>query len=279
MTGNVLLRKLSMEDNKAIQYRTQQTQGVSDKFSTLKNLEINVTNSCNRVCDNCPHSVEDYEYQYGRADLSLFNTLAAQLIEKNYNGSIVLCGFGEPTMYKHLALAVEILSATNANIELITNGELLNRDNVAELFSVGLSVLNISVYEESFLEHAHQLVAGLKEDQWLIRDRYSEKQAVVNRIEIFKDIKTTDRSTPCWLPAYKMLLDHNGDVMLCCNDWTRSTVFGNIFETNVWDIWTEKMQAKRLELLEGKNITGVCTNCNVYGNTYGVESVRFYNND
>ena len=268
-----------MEDNKEIQYRTRQTQGVSDKFSTLKNLEINVTNSCNRTCDNCPHSVEEYEYRHGRADLSLFEVLAGQLVEKNYRGSIVLCGFGEPVMYKQLVPAVKILATTNANIELITNGELLTPDKVTDLFSAGLDVINISVYEESFLEHAHLLVSGLSAEQWLIRDRYSKNQLSVNRIEIFKDIKTTDRTTPCWLPAYKMLLDYNGDVMLCCNDWTRSTTFGNIFETNVWDIWTEKMQPKRLELLEGKNITGVCTNCNVYGNTYGAESVRFYNND
>ena len=57
MTGNVLLGKLSMEDNKAIQYRTRQTQGVSDKFSTLKNLEINLNDFRKNIEKSLPISM------------------------------------------------------------------------------------------------------------------------------------------------------------------------------------------------------------------------------
>jgi radical SAM protein with 4Fe4S-binding SPASM domain len=262
---------------KEIAYRMEQTSGVTDVFSTLKNLEINITDACNRACEFCPHSEEDYQFRTGRAQLSLFSFIAHQLVEKNYTGSIVLCGYGEPTMYKSLREAISILATTNAKIELITNGELLSKEKVKELFAVGLSVINISVYEEQYVEHARLLVEDLKPDQWLIRNRYLGQIELVNRIEIRNGI-IHQKTDPCWLLAYKMLVNYNGDVMLCCNDWTRSNVYGNIYETNLWAIWSNNLQDKRLELLSGQR-NGVCANCNIHGTSYGADSVAFYENN
>jgi radical SAM protein with 4Fe4S-binding SPASM domain len=260
---------------KEISYRTKQTSGVSDIFSTLKNLEINITDACNRACEFCPHSEEEYQFKRDRAELSLFSFIAEQLIEKNYTGSIVLCGYGEPTMYKPLKDAISILATTNAKIELITNSELLSKEKVKELFGAGLDVINISVYEEQYAEHARSLVEDLNPDQWLIRNRYLGQIELVNRIEIRNGI--SQQTGPCWLLAYKMMINHNGDVMLCCNDWTRSNVYGNIYQTSLWTIWSDNLQQKRLELLSGQR-NGVCANCNINGTSYGADSVAFYEN-
>jgi len=262
---------------KEIDYRMQQTSGVTDVFSTLKNLEINITDACNRECEFCPHSEVEYQYRSDRAAPTLFSSIAQQLNDKNYTGSIVLCGYGEPTMYKSLREAVVTLASTNAKIELITNGELLTKEKVNDLFLAGLDVINISVYEEKYVEHANLLVEDLKPTQWLIRNRYLGQIELVNRIEIRNGIEQ-GKTNPCWLLAYKMLINHNGDVMLCCNDWTRSNVYGNIYKTNLWNIWTDHLQEKRLELLAGKR-TGVCNNCNISGDSYGVDSVKFYENN
>lgn len=266
-----------MKNKKEILHRVKQTTGVTDVFSTLKNLEINLTDACNRTCDFCPHSQEDYAFRNGRADLTLFKILSQQLLEKDYCGSIVLCGYGEPTMFKPLAEAVEILSTTNATIELITNGELLTLQKVNKLFESGLDVINISVYEEKYLNHAHALVKNLRDDQWIIRHRYLGEIELVNRNDIIKHVGVQSNN-PCWLLSYKMILNHNGDVMLCCNDWTRSNIYGNIYNTNLWNIWVDNLQPKRTELLNGIR-TGVCATCNIVGTVYGKESVDFYENN
>lgn len=276
-TNNMHSKDFMKKNKKEIDYRIMQTSGVTDIFSTLKNLEINVTDACNRACEFCPHSEDDYQYRTGRASLSLFSFIAEQLLEKNYTGSIVLCGQGEPTMYKPLREAITILSTTNANIELITNGELLTKEKVKDLFSAGLNVINISVYEEKYASHANSLVEDLEPSQWLIRNRYLGQIEIVNRIEIRNGIGT-HKKDPCWLLAYKMLINHNGDVMLCCNDWTRKNVYGNVYKTSLWDIWTTNLQQKRLELLVGDRI-GVCANCDINGQSYGVESAKFYENN
>jgi cyclic pyranopterin phosphate synthase len=262
---------------KEIDYRITQTSGVTDIFSTLKNLEINITDACNRACEFCPHSEDTYQYRSDRAAPTLFSSIAEQLKEKNYTGSIVLCGYGEPTMYKPLREAITMLATTDAKIELITNGELLTKEKVKDLFLAGLDIINISVYEEQYVAHASSLVEDLEPTQWLIRNRYLGQIELVNRIEIRNGLDQNSKG-PCWLLSYKMLINHNGDVMLCCNDWTRKNIYGNIYKSNLWDIWTNNLQEKRLELLSG-NRTGICASCDIGGQSYGAESVKFYENN
>lgn len=263
-----------MKSNKEINHRLYQTTGVHSLDTTLRNIEINVTDSCNRVCDFCPHSDDDYTFKHGRGPLHFYELLAEQLI--GYNNSITLCGYGEPTMVKQLPEIIKILRKTNATLELTTNGELLTKDKVKELFDNGLDFINISLYEDQYVDHVNDLVSGLKDSQYLIRNRYLHYIKIVDRKGILK-LDGKDRRNPCYLPSYKMMVNYTGDVFLCCNDWTRDNRYGNIYETNIFKIWKEDMLEKRLELISGKR-SGVCYFCDIDGTDYGKESAEYFIN-
>ncbi len=267
--------KLELKTQKEISHRMNQTSTVIDVFTTLKNVELNIIDSCNRVCDFCPHILEDYQYTTGRANLHLFEILVDQLNEKNYSGSITICGFGEPLMHKQLSNIIKILRRSTARIELITNGELLTEEKMQEFFSNGLDFLSISVYEERFVKKIEKLVSILKEDQFLVRDRWLGKIKIVDRKNIINKSIEVQKQSPCWLPSYKMIINYNGDVMLCCNDWTRTNNFGNILNNNLWNIWIDKLMYKRKELLAGIR-NDVCSTCNIDGTDYGKDSARYF---
>jgi radical SAM protein with 4Fe4S-binding SPASM domain len=42
---------------------------------------------------------------------------------------------------------------------------------------------------------------------------------------------------PCALIWQKMVVDWNGDVVLCCDDWNHSTVLGNLKKQSIEEIW------------------------------------------
>jgi MoaA/NifB/PqqE/SkfB family radical SAM enzyme len=42
---------------------------------------------------------------------------------------------------------------------------------------------------------------------------------------------------PCALIWLKMVVDWNGDVVLCCDDWNHSTVLGNLKKQTIEEIW------------------------------------------
>ena len=267
---------MTARNPKELQHKIQQTSGATTLLSTLREVEINLIDACNRVCSFCPHSQDNYQYRNGRADLDLFKVIGDQLLAQNYTGIITLCGFGEPTMYKQLADAVKILSKIGVGIELVTNGEILTKKKLDNLFTQGLTYISISVYEEKYLAHAESLIKNLTDDQWLIRHRYRNEIEIVNRNEMIVNTSTITRTSPCWLPTYKMLINHTGDVMLCCNDWTRSNTYGNVFSDNLWDIWLNTLADKRKELLSATNITGVCSGCDIYGKVYGNNSAEVF---
>jgi MoaA/NifB/PqqE/SkfB family radical SAM enzyme len=266
---------VELKTQKEINHRIDQTSNVFDVFSTLKNVELNIIDSCNRVCDFCPHSLDDYQFVNGRIKLELVEELVKQLNEKNYAGSITICGFGEPLMHKQLLSIIKVLRKSTARIELITNGELLTEEKIKEFFSNGLDFLSISVYEEKFVDRIKSLVIDLDEDKFLVRDRWLGKIKIVDRKNIIKDSNVIQKQSPCWLPSYKMIINHNGDVMLCCNDWTRSNNFGNILHDNIWTIWIDKLMYKRKELLTGIR-NGVCKTCNIDGTDYGSDSAKYF---
>ena len=45
----------------------------------------------------------------------------------------------------------------------------------------------------------------------------------------------------CFYPTYQMLIDWNGNVYLCPQDWQRKVSMGNIMQETIFDqIWTGK---------------------------------------
>ncbi len=69
---------------------------------------------------------------------------------------------------------------------------------------------------------------------------------------------------PCALIWLKMVVDWNGDVVLCCDDWNHSTVLGNLKKQTIEEIW----RGEKLKKIRGAHIHGefykipLCSGCN-----------------
>jgi radical SAM protein with 4Fe4S-binding SPASM domain len=67
-----------------------------------------------------------------------------------------------------------------------------------------------------------------------------------------------------------MLIDWNGDVFLCPQDWQRRQTMGNIMQTEIFDIWNGPVLSKyRRKLLGGVRNLNPCNQCNADGMVYG----------
>ncbi|MEL6970155.1 MAG: radical SAM/SPASM domain-containing protein [Bacteroidota bacterium] len=67
----------------------------------------------------------------------------------------------------------------------------------------------------------------------------------------------------CELVFYKMYILHNGDAILCCMDWRRNVVLGNVYEKSIREIWNgEVYQEIRRKHIEGRDgEIDLCANC------------------
>ena len=86
--------------------------------------------------------------------------------------------------------------------------------------------------------------AKIPEDFVILRDRwYDDSQnfgvKLTNRTGTVKIGNQLDNSVHsiCYYPSYQFLIDWNGDVFLCPQDWQRRNAMGNMMQESIFEIW------------------------------------------
>ena len=243
-------------------------------------IELSIIDVCNRKCSFCPKvdpSIAPDTYQ--RMQLSLIDKLCNELREIKYKGSVVLCGYGEPMLHKEVNIICKKLSEVSF-VEVVTNGDTLNPKVIKNLYANNVNKLLISMYDgEHQIEKFNKMIlkAEVPKDFVILRDRWYDSSKdyglkLTNRtgtINIGEQEKI-GTFTKCFYPSYQFLIDWNGDVFLCPQDWQRRVTMGNMMQEHIFDIWDGKIMNKyRNDLIKGKRVNSPCTSCNAEGTILG----------
>ena len=259
---------------------------VDDILSTYKGfpipswIELSIIDVCNRSCSFCPKSDPKIAPDtHQRMQMNLIHKLTEELKEIKYKGSVTLCGYGEPLLHKDINLICKKLSEASF-VEVVTNGDPLNAKKINELYINNVNKLLISMYDgEHQITKFKKMIkeSGVPSDFVILRDRWYDSKKdyglkLTNRtgtINIGKQEKI-GKYKKCFYPSYQFLVDWNGDIFLCPQDWQRRMAMGNMMQENIFDIWTSKIMTKyRKNLLNGKRVDNPCTSCNAEGTILG----------
>ena len=243
-------------------------------------IELSLIDTCNRICSFCPKSDEKIAPNtHQKMERVLIEKLCSDLKKINFNGAFCLCGYGEPLLHKdHIFIINEL--AKIGQVEIITNGDTLNDEKLREIYSSNASRLLISLYDGSDqLKKFQKMIERNKipEDFVILRDRwYSDKKdfgvKLTNRVGTIS-VGKQDKiqiNRKCYYTSYQLLIDWNGDVFLCPQDWQRRVTMGNIMQKGFFDIWNGKILNKFRTLhLKGDRSQSPCNSCNANGMVYG----------
>jgi radical SAM protein with 4Fe4S-binding SPASM domain len=262
-----------------------------DKIPLPSWIELSLIDVCNRACTFCPKSDETIAPNtYQKMTLGLIDKLAEDLKNIKFEGAFCLCGYGEPMLHNNFYEIVNKLGEIGG-VEIITNGDLINKKSLLKLYSSKATKLIISLYDgpEQVVKFK-DLIAELKipEDFVILRDRwYSDKVdygvKLTNRVGTVNvgkqpEIKNFSK-TKCFYTAYQMLIDWNGDVFLCPQDWQRRQTMGNIMQTSLFEIWNGPVLSKyRKQLIKGQRNLSPCNKCNADGMVYGEKHYEAWKN-
>ena len=266
---------------------------VDDVLSTHEGLpipswiELSLIDVCNRSCSFCPKSDPKIAPDtHQRMTMSLISKLTTELKEINYKGSVTLCGYGEPMLHKDINLISKKLSEA-AFVEVVTNGDTLKPNKINELYVNNVNKLLISMYDGSHqIKKFNKMTKDSKvpKDFVILRDRWYDATKdyglkLTNRtgtINIGKQEKI-GKYKKCFYPSYQFLIDWNGDVFLCPQDWQRRITMGNIMQEHIFDIWSGKILTKfRKDLLNGKRNSDPCISCNAEGTILGKNHAKYW---
>ena len=243
-------------------------------------IELSIIDVCNRSCSFCPKSDPKITPDtYQKMQLQLIDKLCKELKESNYKGSVVLCGYGEPLLHKDINIICKKLSEVSF-VEVVTNGDPLNYKKINELYANNVNKLLISMYDGKHqIEKFKKMVkkANVPDEFVILRDRWYDSSKdyglkLTNRtgtINIGEQEKV-GTFTKCFYPSYQFLIDWNGDIFLCPQDWQRRQTMGNIMQSEFFDIWKGPILSKyRKKLLIGDRKLNPCNKCNADGTVYG----------
>ena len=247
-------------------------------------IELSLIDVCNRSCSFCPKSDESIAPNtYQKMQMLLIDKLVDDLNKINFQGAFCLCGYGEPMLHKeHIKISNKLGSV--GGVEIITNGDLVNKKTLLELYDSKVTRLLISLYDgEEQVVKFKKLIreCDIPEDFVILRDRwYSDKVdygvKLTNRtgtVEVGNQQNYHDyQKEKCFYTAYQTLIDWNGDVFLCPQDWQRRQSMGNIMQQDFFEIWNGPILSKyRRKLLSGDRNLSPCNKCNADGKIYGIK--------
>ena len=123
-------------------------------------------------------------------------------------------------------------------------------------------------FEEKAIDHI---------DEEEVKERYScDNLFIFNEsVKNVEDVKFPIEEC-CNFPFYKMFIDSNGDVLLCCSDWNRKEIVGNVMNTNIYSIWKNNFYKYRKDLLNKKRNSSICRECSMNGILAGNEFKNFW---
>jgi radical SAM protein with 4Fe4S-binding SPASM domain len=264
----------------------------SDPMTSLASIEFNITELCNRKCVFCPRIDPDiYPNRNLNMSLTLADRVASEIAREGLKCRISFSGFGEPLLHNKFVEMVQLVRARLATnvIEMNTSGDRLNPAKVRELYDAGVTYIYVNLYDGPEQKPSFEAMfaeAGAQDGRWRLRPHWpgsnrdygltlNNRSGVVNAPDIQLGPVAEPLQMPCYYPFYKMLLDWNGDVLFCANDWGREIVVGNVERQSLRDVWmSERMWQVRRALAKSDRSASPCRRCNVHGVLHGGGSFK-----
>ena len=275
-----------MDPKETIKNNLKRRSLIVDKVYTKNNIplptwiELSLIDVCNRKCVFCPKSDDKVAPDtHQKMSPKIIDKIHDDLSEMGFRGIISLAGYGEPLLHKNINYIVKKLSNV-ANVEVITNGDPLTSKKLQELYISKISKVLVSMYDgpEQIIKFKELTKrANVPEEIIILRDRWYDQHndfgvKLTNRAGTIStgEQDPIDKNKKCFYPTYQLLIDWNGDVFLCPQDWQRRVTMGNLMQQSLKEIWVGSTLSKfRKNLLEGKRCNKPCSDCNANGTLLG----------
>ena len=284
-------RKNEIQDN-----HLKDSKKVFGEMPIFSDIEFSICGLCNRTCVFCPRAnPKVYPNKKEYLSIKLFSKIINELVKYNYSGLMSFSGFSEPFMHKKLFELVKIAKnkLTNCKLEITTNGDILNVSKIRALYKLKLNSILVSMYDGPHqITYFEKMIKQAKvgNNFIILRKRYlSEDKSfginLSNRGGMTSEIINTGilkkkyvLKHKCFYTHYRLMIDHDGNVLLCSHDWTKKVSLGDLNKKSIYQIWTSKKIKKyRLALGKGNREFKPCNNCNVLGTLQGRKHYQAWN--
>jgi MoaA/NifB/PqqE/SkfB family radical SAM enzyme len=84
----------------------------------------------------------------------------------------------------------------------------------------------------------------------------------VPRFDELKPTSFQERPLECFVPLEATTILVNGDLLLCCSDWAHESVYGNVADQKIFDIWhSPALSSIRRDAIRETFNHSICKRC------------------
>jgi radical SAM protein with 4Fe4S-binding SPASM domain len=226
--------------------------GTTDMFWAV---EIQTSTKCNRRCWYCPSS---FHADNQLLSIKTYKKIIDDLKSLRFIGRVSPSLYGEPLLDKRLPDFIKYTrkSLPGTYICIITNGDYLDRNMFNRLRKTGADDFVVTLHDN----HMHKELKAIAKSRHVHIQKRSEIQLCTRGGLI--DLPNLHKYPNCHYPSNAIRINHNGDVILCNNDFYGKYVFGNVNSAHIKDIWiSNRYRQARSDLHRGIFNFEICKKC------------------
>jgi len=256
----------------------------------IEKIELNIIDNCNSKCIMCPSKLmyksgKSMSYDFIKKILNnIKECIKKEIIIKK--PTIIIGFFGEPFLDCELFNKINLIKedASNLGIVIYTNGLLLYKYKKQILENKKLiDKLIISNYGDTL--EKFNLVTSLNIEKDVFKKMKETIELLRNKIKMriwnawrngglfdfstragtVKKIKIKEETYGCKQNRLNYLnILSDGNLILCCQDWKKETIFGNIKDNRLINILKSDKYKDLIEKVEGRkesDLLFICKRC------------------
>lgn len=248
-------------------------------------LTVETSGNCNRTCGTCIRNSDPDRsrvaswFQDNFMDMDTLRRIFEDARSMGYRQDLCLSFYNEPTQDPRLPEIVDL--ARNypfRNIFIHSNGDFMTPE-LAQRLDGKLSWIFFSIYadEPARTRRQEELQQMFQKTETRFGPglhgltHYGPEQDVAVAIPQCRDLS-------CGEPLDRFIINHRGEMTLCCDDMVGHYDLGNVRDSCLWDLWFgEKHQnlVKRLRRPRGRHGLTLCESCpRPYQKNFKVKNIK-----
>lgn len=224
-------------------------------------VSMEISTYCNRKCEYCPNALYDTPEYY--MDPELFRKIISDLRRIRFRGSIGYNHYNEPLLDPRIVSLIReaVTALPFAYHFLFSNGDYLTMEMAQQLVEAGISQIHVTNHNRNPEPLRKKLQPVLDSFPSIItyKENMFDSPTLTNRGGEMKHINNPRTKCP---NGRQLLITWTGDVILCCEDYHRKYVLGNIREQTAKEIWNSKKNRTLRRQLRKKDFRlPICKAC------------------
>jgi len=235
-------------------------------LSYTRAILLETTNICNysAIHPKCPISTFKEKIIL---PLKTIEKVLKELGEFGFKGTIFPFCYSEPLVDPRMFKILEMIRGfvPLARPWLYTNGFMLNDEMVRELDEYGVKRLCVSIYTPEEGKRMRGIIKRMRgEVKMELRAyrRYPMNERMNDKMD-WPDRELLNLKTPCPSPLRYLTIDSGGNVIICCHDFLKKHIFGNVKDETLAQIIRKEETIRAFEELSAGKREGyfLCARC------------------